>query len=844
MSALVNDIKYGFRQLRKNPGFSVTALIVLALAIGGTTTMFTLVNTLLFRPLPVEHPDQLVRLYAKEDKPDGRYLSFSYPNMVDIRQANDTFSHVTGFTITILGITEGDITRRTLAALVPANYFDAFGVSMAAGRAFLPEEERPGGQIPTVIVSHKYWEKRGKDPGLVGQTVRLNTQDFEVVGVAPRFFTGPSILVAPEFWLPLGMYEAMRSDLINEQDDILDARDQHHLFVLGRLKPDVTMEAAQNHMAALGRQLAQAYPKANEDLIIEVGRLARVSLGSNPDDESFLTILSVLLMTLSGTVLLIASLNIANMLLARGTARQQEIAVRLALGGSRWHIVRQLLIEGALLSVLGGALGLLLANLATQALVGSFAPKIPLFQVVFDVRPDLRILLGTFGFCALSVLCFGLGPAWKLSRTDIVSHLKEQAEVTRRTRFRWAVFSPRNDLVIAQIALSLVLMTATGLFLRGAFNAVHTDPGFPLENSLLAEVDMSLTNGDEAHIRRTYTTIVAALRALPGVEAASYAEIVPFGIMMAGRKVSLPTGKSGDADTRSPDMSTYANLNVVADDYFKTLRLPLLRGREFNTVEVESVNASSVAIIDEPLAQKLWPDQDPIGQFIQFSDHHEDGAVMEIVGVVPGIRDRVSDTQTRAHIYVPFGQQHRSTVTFHIRTGRLSWQAEAALLKTIRKRIRTIDPTIPVLSVQTFQTFHRNSFWVWMADMGGRLFAIFGGLALFLAVIGLYAVRAYDVARRTRQIGIRIALGATRGNVLRASLREGMILTCLGLGLGLPLALGVGCLLSSLLVGVSGTDLVTFVAVAVFLAVTTMVACWIPAQRAARINPMEALRYE
>jgi predicted permease len=325
---------------------------------------------------------------------------------------------------------------------------------------------------------------------------------------------------------------------------------------------------------------------------------------------------------------------------------------------------------------------------------------------------------------------------------------------------------------------------------------------------------------------------------------ASYAEIVPFGIMMAGRKVFLPTSRSGDADTGSPDMSVYANLNVVADDYFKTLRLPLLRGREFNKIEVESVNASLVAIIDEPLAQKFWPGQDPIGQFIQFSDRDEDGDVMEIVGVVPGIRDRVSDTQARAHIYVPFGQEYRSSVTFHIRTGRLSRQAEATLLKTIRKSIRAIDPTIPVLSVQTFQAFHRSSFWVWMADMGGRLFAVFGALALFLSIIGLYGVRAYDVARRTRQIGIRIALGATREKVLLMSLREGMILTCLGLGLGLPLALGVGCLLSSLLVGVSGTDPVTLIAAAAFLAVTMLVACWIPAQRAARINPMEALRYE
>jgi predicted permease len=844
MSTLINDIKYSLRQYRKNPGFSLTVLIVLALAIGGTTSMFTLVNALLLRPLPVKNPNQLVRLYAKENKPGGSYRSFSYPNMEDIRQSNDVFSNITGFTITLLGITEGDVTRRTMAALIPANYFNTFGVSMAAGRAFLTEEERPGSQIPVVIISYKFWEKRGKDRALVGKTIRLNTRDFQVVGIAPRFFTGPSNLVSPEFWLPLSMYEAMRSDLINEQDDHLDARDQHHLFVFGRLKPGVTMEAAQSRMTAMSGQLAQAYPKENKDLMIEVGHLARISLSSNPVEESFLTILSVLLMTLSGAVLLIASLNIANMLLARSTARHKEIAVRLALGGSRIRIVRQLLIEGGLLSILGGAFGLLLAYLATRAIIASFSPRVPFFQVAFDIRPDLRILLGTLGFCFLSVLCFGLGPAWKLSHTDIVSHLKEQSGASRRIRSRLGVLSPRNLLVVGQIAVSLVLLTATGLFLRGALNAANANPGFPLENSIMVEVDMSFTDFDEARIRRIYNTIVEDLRALPGVEAASYADIVPFGLVMEGRKVSLPGNSSNNSGSENQNISTYANLTVVADDYFKTLRMPLLRGREFNKIEVESTNTSPVAIIDEPLARQLWPNQDPIGQLVQFSDYHEGGEIIEIVGVVPGIRDKASDRQPTAHIYIPFGQKYRSSVTFHLKTSRLSHQAQTILLNTIRETIHTIDRTIPVLSVQTFQEFHDNGLMVWMVGMGGRLFAVFGSLALFLAVVGLYGVRAYDVARHTRQIGIRIALGATKKTVVLMALREGIIISCLGLGLGLPLALGTGCILSSLLFGVSGTDLVTFVLVPMFLAVATITACWIPARRAAKVDPMEALRYE
>jgi len=839
MSTFYSDLKYAIRQLRMNPGFSVTALIVLALAMGGTTAMFTLVNTLVLRPLPVENPDQLVRLYAKENRPDGRYHSFSYPNMVDIRQTNDTFRHITGFAITLLGITEEDVTRRTMAALVLANYFETFGVPMTAGRAFLAAEEQPGSQIPVVIASYPFWEKRGKDPALVGQTIRLNNRDVQIVGIAPKFFTGPMSLMSPEFWLPLGMYEAMRSDFINEKDDRLDARDQHHLFVFGRLQPGVTMAAAQSHMTAVGEQLAKAYPLANQDLAIEVGHLARVSINSNPDDESFLTLLTVLLMTLSGAVLFIASLNIANMLLARGTARRQEIAVRLALGGSRPRIVRQLLIEGGVLSALAGLLGLLLAYGITRAIIASFAPKVPFFQVVFDARPDVRILMGTLGFCTLSVVCFALGPAWRLSRTDIVSHLKQLPGIRRRNRFRLGLLSPRNSLVVGQIALSLVLLTATGLFLRGAFNAARANPGFPLENSVLAEVDMSLTDFDETRIRRLYTRVVTALRALPGVQAASYADIVPFGIVMEGRKVTLP-GKISD----HPGASTYANLTVVADDYFKTLRLPLLRGHEFTAVETESQSAAPIAIIDEPLARQLWPGQDPMGQLIQFDDPHENQEIMEIVGVVPGIRDRVMDRQARAHIYIPFGQKHRNQVTFHLKTGPLSHRAETVLLQTVRETMRSIDPGIPILSVQTFQGFHHNSFWIWLIEMGGRLFAMFGGLALLLAVVGLYGVRAYDVARRTRQIGVHMALGATKRNVLMMSLKEGVMVSCLGLALGLPLALGAGTLISSLLYGVSGTDLTTFVTVSLFLTIATLAACWIPAHRATKVDPMKALRYE
>ena len=847
MNALYQDLRYGVRMLLRNPGFTTVAALVLALAIGGTTAMFTIINSLVFRPLAVKAPDELVRLYSKDKKPGGGYRSFSYPNYVDLRERNAAFRDVLGFAVAMVGVSEGDTTRRTFATLVSANYFPTFGVRLAAGRDFLPEEERPGSAVPVVIVSHTYWKKTGADPALVGQTLRINARVFQVIGIAPEFFTGTTTLFSPEFWLPLGMYETMANDFMNAKRQRLDDRNHHCLMLVGRLKPGVTSAAAQNQLQSLASQLAEAYPTENKDSTFELGRLSRMSINTNPQKDSGMTTLSVLLMAMSGAVLLIACLNLANMLLARGAARRKEMAIRLSLGGSRGRIVRQLLTEGFLLSLIGGAAGLLLSYWATSLLVTSLAPKIPFMVIVFDAHPDVRVLAATLGFCLLSTLFFGLGPAWRLARADLTSDLKEQAGDDLHGKVSRSLFAPRSLLVVGQIALSLALLTAAGLFTRGAINAARANPGFSLDHGILVETDASLAGCDEARGRQVYLNAVERLRAIPGVEAVSFAYVVPFGLFSDGREVEKAgAGGGSDADKDAKVKPVSAGFNVVATDYFKTLGLPLLRGREFDRLEVESTSAPRVAIIDEPLANKLWPGENPVGRPIQFGGgkREDEPKVMEVVGVVAGVRNEVGEKVPQPHVYVPFGQEYRSGMNLHLKLAHLDPKAEVAMLKTVRDTIRSVDPQLAVLSIQTLRRFHDEGLMLWFVRTGARLFAVFGALALFLAVVGVYGVKAYVVARRTREIGIRMALGATTRDVLWMVLRDGFTLAGAGLGIGLLLAVAVGLLLRSMLYEVRAVDPLTFTLAPLCLGAAAMLACYLPARRAARIHPMTALRCE
>ena len=826
MHQLLQDLRFGARTLRRTPGFTLVAVLVLALGIGANSAMFTLVNALLLRPL-AGRTDEMVGLYSHDrTKPDS-YRGFSYPNYVDIRDRNDVFDGLMAHTFAMVGLPEGDATRRAFVELISSNYFDTLGVPLSAGRSFTAAEERPGARIPVVIV--------GTDRAAqLGQIIRINAIDFTVVGVAPRGFTGTMALVSPDMWLPLGMYDVVVNDMFKNANTGLADRSNPGLVVAGRLRTAMTLDAAAPRLDATSRQLEQTYPGENKNQLLTVSRLPRMSTSTSPQTDAGLGTAAALLMGLASIVLLIACLNIANMLLARGSARRTEIAIRLAVGGARGRIVRQLLTEGLLLAFAGAAGGLLLAYWTTAALAGSLASVLPL-SVQFDARPDAAIMAATAGFAILATMLFGVGPALKLSRADLVSDLKELAAGNSGLFGRR--FSGRNVLVVGQIALSLMLLTAGGLFARGALKAASANPGFSYRQALLVGIDPSLVQYDEAHGRSTFRLVLERLRATPGVDAVGMASSVPFGDLHEGQAVE----RVGGAQTTRVS----ATYRIIGADYFRALNLQMIRGREFTASDEDSPTAPATVLIDERLARRLFGTDDPIGQTIRFGEQQgasqqSDRTPMIVAGIAPPIRDELFDREAGPAIYVASGRNYRAGMNLHVRTSRPG--AEADVLATVRRELRAIDPRLPILQATTMQSFHDRSLALWAVRSGGRLFLVFGLLALSLAVVGLYGVKSYLVSQRTREIGIRMALGARSSDVLGMVLREGASLAVVGVTIGMLLAALLGRVLSGVLYDVQPLDPVVFVSAPIALVIAALVATWFPARRATRVTPLTALK--
>jgi predicted permease len=840
MGQLLQDLRYGLRAFLRTPGFSIVAVLVLALGIGANSAMFTLVNAMLFRPLAGQ-AGELVGLFSHDRTRPDSYRAFSFANYADIREKNTVFAGLMAHTFAMVGVPAGDTTRRSFVEMVSSNYFATLAVPLAAGREFNAAEEQPGANIPVVIVNYERWRDAGFGAEFIGSTVKINTRDFTIVGVAPRGFTGTMAIVAPEFWLPLGTFDTVVNDIFKNRGAGLRDRMNHALILAGRLKDGVTLESAAPALDTLAHQMAAAYPAENKDQALTVNPLPRMSTSTQPQSDGPLAAATALLMGLSAVVLLIACLNVANMMLARGTARRREIAVRLALGGRPFRIVRQLLTESLALAIAGGVVGLVLSFWAMRLLIATLVPLLPL-SLEFTPRPDAAVLTVTMVFAVLSTLTFGLGPAVKLSRIDVVSDLKNLDALARRTgRFGW--FGARNLLVIGQIGLSLALLVTGGLFARGAMNAAAADPGFKYERILLASMDPSLAGFDEPRTRAAYRSALERVRNIPGIEAAAMTSIVPFGDFQEGRPVERLGGASATVGGRSPSYM------IVGADYFKALGLTMLRGREFTVAEEESADAPRVTIINEPLARQLFPNEDPVGQMIRITRHEDEPAgvdfePMQVVGVAPGLRQTLFDQSPTPHLYVPYGNHFRSGMHLHVRVARGGPEAETAALAALRAELRSVDDRLPVLELASMQRFHDRSLGLWGVRMGGRLLTTFGGLALILAVVGVYGVKSYVVSRRTREIGIRMALGARPTSVLWLVLREGVWLTAIGLAVGLPLAALAGSALGGLLYQVSPLDPVVFSTAPLILALAAIAACYLPARRATRIMPLTALRTE
>jgi len=833
MAALLRDFRHGVRMLLKKPGFTLAAVAVLSLGIGANTAIFSLVNAFLLKPLPIHKPEELVGCYSKDTrKPD--YRAFSYPNYVDLRENNNVFTSLAAHNMAMVGLAEGDSTRRLYADIVSSNYFNTVGVSPFRGRPFTAAEERPGSGIPSAIVSYSYWKKTGADPELLGKTLRVNGRIFNIVGVLPEGFTGTIALMSPELYFPLGMYEQVMNDFEGHVRP-LAARKNEAIILVGRLRPGLTPETADPLLAAAASRLEQAYPGENKNQTFVARRLSRLSFGTGPQSDGPLIASSVLLLAMAGVVLLIASLNVANMMLARGAARSKEIAIRLAIGGSRLDILRQLFTEGLVLALLGGAAGLAVAFWSTSAMVRSMAMLAPI-DLVYSAGPDVRVLFATMAFCLLSTLLFGLGPALRLSRPSLLPALKDgPAEDLAGGKPR-RLFARRNVLVMSQIALSLMLLTAAGLFVRSSLAVAHVEPGFRLDHEVRVEVDPSLAGDDEARGRQIYRALLGRLRSMPGVESASVAATVPFGMISLGRAIQ----RSSD----TPKISSRSN--IVGADYFQTLGIPLVRGRSFSAAETEDPKTPRVVILDHLAAERLWPKGDAVGQHIRLLP--EDGTSpaedAEVVGVAGNVRENIWGGDLQPHVYVPFGQQYQANMNIHLRIAAAGPEAEARLLGAVRQEIRNVDAALPVLTLKTMRGSLESSFDWWLVATGARMFLIFGGVALLLATIGLYGVRSYTVAMRTREIGIRMALGADARDSLRMMLREGILLTTVGVSTGLVLSLALGRLLASMLYHVSAADPLVLSTAPVLLAAVSLLACYFPARKAARVDPMTALRHE
>jgi predicted permease len=836
------DVRYGLRMMRKNPGFTIMAVLTLALGIGANAAIFSLVNATLLQQLPVKRVDQLV--YIHKGNPGS---VFSYPDYVELRDRNDVLTDLIawgGIAVSLnrngqLDASEG--AEMIGGAIVTGNYFDLLGVKPALGRLIShPDDQTPGGH-PVVVISHGLWQRRfGGAQQIIGQQLTLNGHSFTVIGVTPAEFGGAQLGVTRDLYVPMMMQAVVRpprggySGEMNP--DLLKVRYNNWLYALGRLKPGVSREQAQAALTIAANQ--EDVPTQNTQQDPSRRRFITVSPVSEGDQGQRGQMISIakLLLSVVAAVLLIACANVANLLLARASARRKEIAVRLALGADRGRLIRQLLTESLLLGALGGATGLMLAWWAVGALK-AMSPPPGTLPINPDFTIDLRVLLFTFGLSMLAAIIFGLAPAWRASRPDLVPALKDEVsgadEQTRR-------FTLRNLLVVTQVSLSLVLLIAAGLFLRSLKQAQEIDPGYEVNKLLVAPLNINLLRYTRTQGREFYRQVVERVESIPGVESASLARVVVLSGLGSTRSL-LIEGQSGpDDQSRSDgrgsagDNINVVNSNVVSLKYFATMGIRLLKGRDFSAADTE--NSPRVVIVNESFARRHFGNEEPLGKRISFAGTR--GPWQEIIGVVSDSKySTVGEAPTRI-AYLSVQQNHETGMTLHVRTS----VDPASLAAAVRREVQALEKNLPLSNISPMTEALSAS--LYAARMGAMLLGVFGGLALLLAAIGLYGVMSFAVSKRTRELGIRLALGAQRGEILGLVLKEGMILVGIGIAFGLTTAFLVTRLLTSFLYGISAMDAFTFTGIPLILTMVALAACYLPARRAMKVDPILALRSE
>jgi putative ABC transport system permease protein len=799
MSTLWQDLRYGARLLLKHPAFTIVAVLTLALGIGANSAIFTVVNAVLLKPLPLKEPDQLVSLWETTAKFDRG--SVSVPNMKDWREQNEVLTGIAAYQFANFSLQEGDHPERIPGVTVSANYFELLGVEPQLGRTFVEGEDQPGSNR-VVLLSDPLWRRDfGGDPNVVGQSILLGGENFTVVGVMSPSFQFPSRTT--ELWVPLVF-----------TPEQLKSRGNHAFLLIGRLKDGVTLAQAQEQLSVIARRLEQQYPDNQATRGIRL-----ISL--QEDLVSYIRPSLMVLLGAVGFVLLISCTNVANLLLARAAARQREIAVRMALGAGLWRLIRQFLTESVLLSVLGGALGLLMARWGVDgllALAGNYLPR------AGEVALDWRVAGFTLLLSLLTGIGFGLAPALQVSKTDVQEALKEGGNAgtsPRRNRLR-------SLLVVAEVASALVLLIGAGLLIKSFLRLQEVDTGMRPENVLTLTISLPEARYNKPQMAvGFYQRALDRIRALPGVEAAGVINILPL----------LRTGYNGDVEiegqTYPAGQLPLAEYRAASPDYFRALGIPLVAGRLFDARDRE--DAPQVAIVNQTFANKFLGGQSALGKRIK--PHNE---WITIAGVVGDVKQSGLTRPVMPEIFFPFeqAQSMAQSMTLIVR----GTQDPTALVPAIRREVLAIDPNLPVYNVQTMETVINKS--VSDRRLNMLLLSIFAGVAMILSMIGIYSVMSYTVTQSTREIGIRMALGAQPRDVLRLVVGQALVLTLLGVGLGVIGALGLTRLMESLLYGVKATDPLTFLGVSGLLIVVALLACYWPARRATKVDPMIALRYE
>ena len=817
LESFLHDIRHAVRTLRRDAAFTTVAVLILALGIGANTAVFSLGNVFLFRPLPVKDADRLT-VVAVQSKADSDPDQVSYPDYLDYRaHSSAVFTGMTGYVIDIVGFGYRGHADRLIMSYVPSNFFSMLGIRPALGRLIQPGEGDAPKTGPVVVLGHSYWEKRfGGDPDVIGRTVALDGAAVTVVGVVPKEFLGPYNLVEMDAYAPIGMYG------FNSNTDFFTSRENRDVRVLATLQPGVGIERAQAALNVVGQRLAQDYPHADQGQRVRV--FFERSARPEPSAADSKPLVATVFLAMVGLVLVVACLNVANLMLARAAAREKEISIRAAIGAGRGRLLRQLLTESMLLAAAGGVGGAILGNSMGYLLnglrpLGDFPLRL---AFVFD----WRVFTYVAGVALLAGILAGLAPALRVSRADLNLALREGGRgLIGESGRHWL----RNGLVIGQVAGSLILLVAAGLFTRSLTKAESIDLGFDPHNVLNVSLDPGLQGYTQPRAEALCRELLRRTQTLPGVRSASLAFSIPLGYYNNGAPVY--------AGAQAPSLSHHvpgAGLNSISPDYFTTLRMRILEGRAFT--DADTAASAPVAIVNQTMAERLWPHQDAVGQ--RFSYKAASGPFVTVVGV---LRDAKLSNLLDApgmYFYLPQTQHYQSIHVLQMRTS----VPPEALAPAVEGLVRQLDPNLPVYEVMSMEKSLQGANGFFLFKFGASFAGALGALGLLLAVVGVYGLVSYSAGRRRHEIGIRMALGAQRVTIFRMVIRQAVLLVGLGIALGVAAALGVSRLLASLLIGVSAHDPLTFAGVSAILMAVALLACYIPAHRAARVEPMAALR--